>query len=271
MNQHSTIRIFYEEELRQFFIETDFSKGITSFKPTYLIGEAILNFDEEQPLHGSIHDTQSVPETVLSAFDRHLWYAQNSLSEISVLKIIINQMPTFALCINGYVDDGWDNSGQFIEIYATQGELVGSAIVPTIEDDTWESWAWLDRPIQGDDFNTPAPEPEQVNHVIGQQTDDSEQLDNLLLTQPVFMSTYLPPNPIIYVDHLAVDITEKEVTDLFAGYGIVKQTVLVKKAETENSALVEMIQVDQARTAIAELNGAKWRGVQLMIRYVQYE
>lgn len=271
MNQHPTIKTFYEEELKQFLIETDFSQGITAFKPTCLIGEARLTFDEEQSVYSSIDHTQSVPETVLSAFERHIWYTQHSASNISVLKIIIGHWPTFALCIHGYVDDGWDNYGDFIEVYDAQGELVGSLILQTIEDGTWESWVWLNRPIQGSDFNTPSPEPEQINYIAQQQKSASEQLDDSLLMQPTFISTYQPPNPIIYVNNLEAAITEKDVTDLLSGYGIVKQTVLVKKSEIENVAIVEMIQADQAKTAIAELNGARWRGVTLTMRFIDHE
>ncbi|MBR8829450.1 MAG: hypothetical protein DSM107014_16395 [Gomphosphaeria aponina SAG 52.96 = DSM 107014] len=160
INKHLNIKTFYKEELKQFFIESDFNQGIHLFKPDCLIGEAQIPVEEGVFLNGSINNTQGVPESVLSAFARHLWYAGHSISNIAVLKVLVNNLITFAICIHGYVDDGWDNGGDFIEIYDEKGKLVGSVIIPSFDDaDAWENWEWMNRPILGDDFNTPAPEP----------------------------------------------------------------------------------------------------------------
>jgi hypothetical protein len=49
-----------------------------------------------------------------------------------------------------------------IEIYDQEGALIGSAIVPMDYENMWRRWKWLNRPIQGYDFNTPAPEREEI-------------------------------------------------------------------------------------------------------------
>lgn len=62
---------------------------------------------------------------------------------------------TFAICVSGYVDDGWDNSGRFIEVYDTDGSFTGASIVPDFEEE--DSFVWMNRPINGKDFNSYAP------------------------------------------------------------------------------------------------------------------
>lgn len=91
------------------------------------------------------------------AFERHIWYAKHAASNILIFNIPVNQVLTFAICINGYVDDGWDNSGNFIEVYDEQGELMGAKILYTWDDEDWENWTWMDRPLRDDDFHSFAP------------------------------------------------------------------------------------------------------------------
>lgn len=71
---------------------------------------------------------------VVNAFRRHIWYAKHNFSDISVLEFSTREAKTFAICINSYVDDGWDNSGRFIEIYDGQGQLMGAIMIPCWDD-----------------------------------------------------------------------------------------------------------------------------------------
>jgi hypothetical protein len=68
----------------------------------------------------------SVPQSVLDFFDRHIWYARYNLSTVSVFKLNVNGIDTFTVCIEGYVDDGWDNSCLLLEIYDVLGNLIMS-------------------------------------------------------------------------------------------------------------------------------------------------
>jgi hypothetical protein len=165
--QHLKIRKFYEEALEKHCCDS--YPGILDFQPKkYEIGGACLRRDGKDPemppidesLDSHIDPSQEVPASVLSAFKRHCWYAEHSLSDIAVYRIPVNQAITFAICIHGLVNDGWDNGGDLIEIYDREGALVGSAKVPT--DYEWRRWKWLSRPLQGDDFNTSAPEQQEV-------------------------------------------------------------------------------------------------------------
>jgi hypothetical protein len=168
--QHLKIRNFYIEAVKQHCSEGGYdSQGILDFQPKrYEIGGSWLSYDEKdperplinEPLGSRIDCSQPIPASVLSAFERHRWYAQQSLSSIAVYRIPVDRVITFAICIQGFVDDGWDNAGDWIEIYDREGVLVASALIPS--DYKWGRWKWLNRPIQGDDFNTPATEREEV-------------------------------------------------------------------------------------------------------------
>jgi hypothetical protein len=68
----------------------------------------------------------SAPQSVLDSFERHIWYARYNLSTVSVFKLNVNRIDTFAVCIEGYVDDGWDNSCLLLEIYDVLGSLIMS-------------------------------------------------------------------------------------------------------------------------------------------------
>ncbi|MEG3928694.1 MULTISPECIES: hypothetical protein [unclassified Microcoleus] len=69
---------------------------------------------------------QNIPQTVTDAFDRHFWYSQWTLSELSLVKIPIAEQDTFFLFVVGLCDDGWENNARFIEIFAQKGEFLGA-------------------------------------------------------------------------------------------------------------------------------------------------
>lgn len=161
MDKKLAIRSFYEKEIEKFHEISYCVEPITDFKYKNHIGGAGFHFDnlnEENncklspsPMSIEISKREEVPASVLSACDRHYWYLQNSLGFVSVVKIPFKEVATFAICISGYVDDGWDNGCSLIEIYDDEGKLVGSASVPHPENPDY-SWRWMDRPLRSDDY-----------------------------------------------------------------------------------------------------------------------
>lgn len=94
---------------------------------------------------------QDTPKRISDTFERHFWYSQHSLSDLYFLKVPIAGKLAFILLIRGLLDDGWDNSGSWIEILDEQGEFLGSGIFGD------EAIFWQERPLNGEDFSTPAP------------------------------------------------------------------------------------------------------------------
>jgi hypothetical protein len=160
MDKKIAIRQFYKEKIKTNFVDNIFDP----FQVLFEIGSASFN-PEDTFKAENINIKQiavralkkEVPAGVLIAFERHIWYAKHAASNILIFNIPVNQVITFAICINGYVDDGWDNSGNYIEVYDEQGELMGAKILSTCDDEDWENWTWMDRPIRGDDFHSFAP------------------------------------------------------------------------------------------------------------------
>jgi hypothetical protein len=77
------------------------------------------------------------PATAIEAFQRHMWFSQHDLSSVFALKIPVEDQATYALGIAGAADDGYDNSGNFIEIFDADGALLGSAILAEAEKPNW--------------------------------------------------------------------------------------------------------------------------------------
>lgn len=276
------IRQFYEQELRK-FVEEESYRGISGFKSGCRIGGASISPEDSLNTGSSIDGNEKVlidadkkvPASVINAFRRHIWYAKHNFSDISVLEIPIGEATTFAICINGYVDDGWDNSGSFIEIYDEQGQLMGAIMLPCRDDkEAWKDWRWMERPIRGNDFETLAPpwSQEEADERKGKRrkpTSDFSQLDSSNSIPEAFAYSYQLPNPIIYVGNLSDRATEDDVRHIFYEYGTVKQVHLSKDAQAGSFAFVEMTQEDQARQAVAVLDGAKWLGHELEIMLSQ--
>ncbi|MBD2681944.1 MULTISPECIES: hypothetical protein [Nostoc] len=156
MESKLVIRQFYEEKIKNNYednicriFQVKFEIGSASFTPQDTFKNENINIQE----FAKACLKEEVPTGVLSAFKRHIWYAKHAASYICIFKIPANKDITYAICINGYVDDGWDNSGNFIEVYDEQGELMGAKIL-SIDDEDWENWIWMDRPLQSKDFNS---------------------------------------------------------------------------------------------------------------------
>lgn len=94
---------------------------------------------------------QSVPQTVIDAFDRHVWFSQYCLTEIYVIKLPVADQETYAIAVSGLVGDGWDNACKFLEVFDASGEFAGAV------DIQGEILNWRDHPFDGNDFSTPAP------------------------------------------------------------------------------------------------------------------
>ena len=72
----------------------------------------------------------------------------------------------------------------------------------------------------------------------------------------------------IYVGNLAYEVTEEDLTQVFAEYGEVKRVHLPADRETgrmRGFGFVEMGTEEQETAAIEELDGAEWMGRQLRV------
>lgn len=146
----SVVRQFSEEELKKLYELTDSFSGffsncrIASVQLLSIATDAGFDCVEIERIQ------QDIPQGVADTYNRHLWYSQHSLSDLYLLKIPVVQN-TFALLIQGLVDDGWDNSCRFIEVFDERGEFLGAGCCD------YEGVEWMDRQLKGDDYYTPAP------------------------------------------------------------------------------------------------------------------
>ena len=165
-SQKSVIRQFYEEELQKLYELTD---SFSDFFSSCRIGSVqLLSIDTDEGIDCiDIERIQQViPQVVADTYNRHLWYSQHSLSNLYLLRIpeepntfallqsSERREPPLRLCallIEGFANDGWDNSGRFIEVFDERGEFLGSGFCD------YEGVEWMDRQLKGNDFHTSAP------------------------------------------------------------------------------------------------------------------
>jgi RNA recognition motif-containing protein len=72
----------------------------------------------------------------------------------------------------------------------------------------------------------------------------------------------------IYIGNLAYEVTQEDLTEVFAEYGTVKRVHLPTDRETGRKrgfAFVEMGTEAEEASAISELDGAEWMGRQLKV------
>ncbi|MGB3532304.1 MAG: RNA-binding protein [Microcoleaceae cyanobacterium] len=72
----------------------------------------------------------------------------------------------------------------------------------------------------------------------------------------------------IYVGNLSYDVTEGDLSQVFADYGEVKRATIPTDRETGRSrgfGFVEMEKVEDEDSAIEALDGAEWMGRQLRV------
>ncbi|MGL4621272.1 MAG: hypothetical protein ACRCZS_19785 [Chroococcidiopsis sp.] len=151
------VREFYENRFEEEGCGID---GFEYFMPDKRIGRVELVTTGDWGEYGCEADFDSVeieqisttsPPEVIEAFDRHIWFSQQSLTNIFAFKITVKGHDTYAIGISGIAGDGYDNAGHFAEIFDESGELLGAASIGEGEKPNW-----LDRPVNGADFNTGA-------------------------------------------------------------------------------------------------------------------
>jgi len=72
----------------------------------------------------------------------------------------------------------------------------------------------------------------------------------------------------LYVSNLSYDATEADLTELFGGVGQVMSAEIVVNRSTQRSkgfAFVEMLNVDQAKRAVAELHDKEYMGRKMLV------
>jgi hypothetical protein len=149
--RHSIVRGFCEENLTTWYKTKGSLSGFYQdcrFASLELLSISNLGgFDcvEIERIH------VDVPKSISAAFERHFWYSQYSLSDLYFLKIPIAEKVVFIILIHGLLDDGWDNSGRWLEIFDEQGEFLDAG---WFNDETIK---WKERQLKGDDFYSPSP------------------------------------------------------------------------------------------------------------------
>ena len=68
----------------------------------------------------------TIPIDVLDSFNHHYLTSQTRLVDIYVVRTAVDGEDTYSILLNGYVDDGWDQETKFLEVYDSQGEIIGS-------------------------------------------------------------------------------------------------------------------------------------------------
>jgi hypothetical protein len=156
-NRKQLVREFYENRLEEEGCGID---GFEYFMPDKRIGRVELVTTGDWGEYGCEADFDSVEieristtssQEVIEAFDRHVWFSQQSLTNIFAFKIPVEGHDTYVIGISGIAGDGYDNAGHFVEIFDESGELLGAASVGEGEKPNW-----LDRPVNGADFHTGA-------------------------------------------------------------------------------------------------------------------
>jgi hypothetical protein len=140
-DRKQSVREFYEHLIKEQGCATD---GFEHVMREARIGRVELvvtgDWDDFDFFCDSIEIEQiepSSPETVIEAFQRHMWYSQYAWSMVFAFKIPVEDQATYAVAIHGMADDGYDNSGDFIEIFDADGTLLGSAMLTEADKQNW--------------------------------------------------------------------------------------------------------------------------------------
>lgn len=128
-DRKQTIREFYSNLIEQ---EAYLIDGFQHFMPNTRIGKVELVTIGNWGEYGFEGDFDTVeiesinascPKKVIEAFERHTWFSQHCLTNIFVFKIPIQEYDTYAIGISGIAGDGYDNAGNFIEIFDIYGSF----------------------------------------------------------------------------------------------------------------------------------------------------
>ena len=135
---HSRIKQFYEEtfipQLRQ--LEKDGTLFPWLLESPNCIGylelgslELNSESEEYQPTLDYVRVKRlpaTIPINVLDSFNHHYLTSQTRLVNIYVVRTTVNEESSYSILLNGYVDDGWDQETKFLEVYDSQGKIIGS-------------------------------------------------------------------------------------------------------------------------------------------------
>jgi len=75
----------------------------------------------------------------------------------------------------------------------------------------------------------------------------------------------------IFVDNLPLEVTEKDVREVFKAFGVVESVIIIKNKYTGQSrrfGFVEIAAEVKAQLAIKELNGMEMKGRTLKVKQV---
>jgi len=75
----------------------------------------------------------------------------------------------------------------------------------------------------------------------------------------------------IFVDNLPLEVTEKDVREVFEAFGVVESVIIIKNKYTGQSrrfGFVEIAAEVKAQLAIKELNGMEMKGRTLKVKQV---
>jgi hypothetical protein len=89
-----------------------------------------------------------VPRSIINSFSRHIWYSRYCLTDIYVVDFYGSGFKTFALYIQGYYDDGWDNLIYALEVYDADGDFIFAII-------RGDECLFKEEPITDKDFGGP--------------------------------------------------------------------------------------------------------------------
>ncbi len=134
----SRIQQFYEEtfipQLRRLEKDGTLFPWLVEFPSCigYLeLGSLQLNSESEeyQPTLDFVRVKRlpaNIPVNVRDSFNHHYLTSKTRLVNIYVVKMDVDGEVTYSILLIGYVDDGWDQETKFLEVYDSQGEIVGS-------------------------------------------------------------------------------------------------------------------------------------------------
>lgn len=161
-SKKDSIRQFYSEAVVEHI--TNISDSFKEFIPDCKIGWVDIkwNYSNHELLKPEVQRLpKCLPQSLITTFERHLWYSRHNLTDIFVLKVAVNDIETFLFLFEGHCNDAWDNGCQLIELFDSDGDSIGSGFLKSggrWENGVLKQWIdWVDRSLKGNDYWKPAP------------------------------------------------------------------------------------------------------------------
>lgn len=134
-----------------------------TFMPEHRVAHLYLDWDYEGIFPGSGFEEETLqrnvkrlgeefPKNICDAFERHLWYSRHNMTDITVLKFQVDSQNTFALLLQGHMNDRWDNACTLLEVYDEDGGLVGGGCIEYSHEILCEVVRWTDQRLTGRDY-----------------------------------------------------------------------------------------------------------------------